>query len=43
MAAGLVRKEDGEIHMTGYGRIVTKQIVYFIFMKKHEKFFEDIR
>ena len=34
MAAGLVRKEDGEIHMTGYGRIVTKQIVYFI---SHEK------
>jgi predicted transcriptional regulator len=41
MAAGLVRKEDGEIHMTGYGRIVTKQIAYFIFMKKHEKFFEE--
>jgi predicted transcriptional regulator len=41
MAAGLVRKEDGEIHMTGYDRIVTKQIAYFIFMKKHEKFFEE--
>jgi predicted transcriptional regulator len=41
MIAGLVRRgEDGKIHLTGYGRLVTKQIAYFIFMKKHEKFFE---
>jgi predicted transcriptional regulator len=41
MAAGLVSREDGEIHVTEYGRIVTKQIPYFIFMKKHRKYFEE--
>jgi predicted transcriptional regulator len=41
MVAGLVRREDGKIHLTEYGRLVTKQIAYFIFMKKHEKFFES--
>ena len=40
MVAGLVRRsEDGKIHLTEYGRLVTKQIPYFIFVKKHEKFF----
>ena len=41
MVAGLVRREDGKIHLTEYGRLVTKQIAYFTFMKKHEKFFES--
>ena len=41
MVAGLVRREDGKIHLTEYGRLVTKQIAYFIFMKKHEKFFRS--
>jgi predicted transcriptional regulator len=42
MSAGLVRRrEDGKIHLTEYGRLVTKQIAYFTFMKKHEKFFES--
>jgi predicted transcriptional regulator len=41
MVAGLVRREDGKIHLTEYGRLVTKQIAYFIFMKKHEKFFKS--
>jgi predicted transcriptional regulator len=41
MVAGLVRREDGKIHLTEYGRLVTKQIAYFIFIKKHEKFFES--
>jgi predicted transcriptional regulator len=43
MATGLVRREDGSLHLTEYGRIVTKQIPYFIFMKKHSKFFEEHR
>jgi predicted transcriptional regulator len=38
---GLLRRENGEIHLTEYGRIVTKQIPFFIFMKKHRKFFEE--
>ena len=38
---GLTRREDGSLHLTEYGRIVTKQIPYFIFMKKYEKFFES--
>jgi predicted transcriptional regulator len=38
---GLVKREDGKIYLTEYGRIVTKQIPYFIFMKKHRKFFEE--
>jgi predicted transcriptional regulator len=42
MVAGLIRRrEDGKIHLTQYGRLVTKQIAYFIFMKKHGKFFES--
>jgi predicted transcriptional regulator len=41
MIARLVRREDGEIHLTEYGRVVTKQIPYFIFMKKHAKYFEE--
>ncbi len=42
MVAGLVkRREDGKIHLTEYGRLVTKQIAYFTFMKKYEKFFEE--
>ncbi len=41
MATGLVRREDGSLHLTEYGRIVTKQIPYFIFMKKYGKFFEE--
>jgi len=43
MDAGLVsrRGEDGKIHLTEYGRLVTKQIPYFNFMKKYEKFFEE--
>jgi predicted transcriptional regulator len=42
MGGGLVRKrEDGKIHLTEYGRLVTKQIAYFTFIKKHEKFFES--
>jgi predicted transcriptional regulator len=38
---GLVKREDGKIYLTEYGRIVTKQIPYFVFMKKHRKFFEE--
>jgi predicted transcriptional regulator len=38
---GLTRREDGSLHLTEYGRIVTKQIPYFIFMKKHANFFES--
>ena len=38
---GLVKRENSEIHLTQYGRLVTKQIPYFIFMKKHVKFFES--
>ena len=38
---GLVKREDGEIHLTEYGRIVTKQIPYFVFMKKHREFFKE--
>jgi predicted transcriptional regulator len=38
---GLLRRGNGEIHLTEYGRIVTKQIPFFIFMKKHRKFFEE--
>src|SRR5918992_2039747 len=38
---GLLRRENGEIHLTEYGRLVTKQIPYFVFMKKHRKFFEE--
>jgi predicted transcriptional regulator len=38
---GILRRENGEIHLTEYGRIVTKQIPFFIFMKKHRKFFEE--
>jgi predicted transcriptional regulator len=42
MVAGLVkRREDGKIHLTEYGRLVAKQIAYFTFLKKHEKFFEE--
>ncbi len=41
MEAGLVRKEDGALYATEYGKLLTKQISYFIFMKKHSKFFED--
>ena len=41
MTTGLVRKKDGSLHLTEYGRIVTKQILYFIFMKKYDKFFEE--
>jgi len=41
MDTGLVRREDGSLHLTEYGRIVTKQIPYFIFMKKYGKFFEE--
>jgi predicted transcriptional regulator len=41
MAADLVRREDSSLHLTEYGRIVTKQIPYFIFMKKYGKFFEE--
>ena len=33
MTTGLVRKKDGSLHLTEYGRIVTNQILYFIFMK----------
>lgn len=40
---GLVKRrgEDGKIHLTEYGRLVIKQIPYFVFMKKYEKFFEE--
>jgi predicted transcriptional regulator len=38
---GLTRREDGSLHLTEYGRIVTKQIPYFIFMKKHGEFFQE--
>jgi predicted transcriptional regulator len=41
MDTGLVRREDGAIHLTEYGRIVTKQIPYFVFVKEHGKFFEE--
>jgi predicted transcriptional regulator len=38
---GLVKRENVEIRLTEYGRLVTKQIPYFVFMKKHRKFFEE--
>ena len=38
---GLVRRDDRAVHLTEYGRIVTKQIPYFIFIKEHGKFFEE--
>jgi predicted transcriptional regulator len=42
METGLVRKnEDGAIHLTEYGRIVVKQVPYFVFMKNHAKFFAE--
>jgi predicted transcriptional regulator len=41
MDTGLVRKEDGAVHLTEYGRIVTKQIPYFIFIKEHGEFFGE--
>jgi predicted transcriptional regulator len=41
MDIGLVRRDDGAVHLTEYGRIVTKQIPYFIFIKEHGKFFEE--
>ncbi len=42
MDAGLVRRrEDGEVHSTEYSRLITRQIPYFIFMRKYEKFFES--
>ncbi|MDQ4101220.1 MAG: DUF1724 domain-containing protein [Thermoproteota archaeon] len=42
MEAGLVRRrEDGKVHSTEYGRLITKQIPYFSFMRKNEKFFES--
>lgn len=39
--AGLVRRDDSLFRLTEYGRIVIKQISYFLFMKKHNRFFED--
>jgi predicted transcriptional regulator len=39
--AGLVRRDDSLFRLTEYGRIVIKQISYFLFMKKHSRFFED--
>ena len=42
MEAGLVKKkEDGAIYLTEYGRIIVKQVPYFIFMKKHARYFEE--
>lgn len=39
--AGLVKRGDGTVALTEYGRLVLKQMPYFQFMKKHAKFFED--
>ena len=39
--AGLVARNDGTFQVTEFGRMVTMQIPYFLFIKKHSKFFED--
>lgn len=39
--ADLVERGDGMFHITEFGRIVTGQIPYFLFAKKHSAFFND--
>ena len=39
--AGLVERNDGTFQVTEFGRMVTMQIPYFLFIKRHSKFFED--
>src|SRR5919201_4895423 len=39
--AGLVERGDGIFHITEFGRMVTGQIPYFLFAKKHRAFFTD--
>jgi predicted transcriptional regulator len=39
--AGLVERGDGTFHITEFGRMVTGQIPYFLFAKKHNAFFKD--
>lgn len=39
--AGLVERGDGTFHITEFGRIVTRQIPYFQFAKKHMAFFKE--
>jgi predicted transcriptional regulator len=42
--AGLVRRggdDGGAFHLTESGRLVTKQIPYFLVIKKYKEFFED--
>jgi predicted transcriptional regulator len=39
--AGLVERCDGTFQITEFGRMVTGQIPYFLFAKKHRAFFTD--
>jgi len=39
--AGLVERADGTFRITEFGRMVTGQIPYFLFAKKHRAFFKD--
>lgn len=38
MGAGLVERNDGMLHITESGRMVTRQIGYFQFVEKHSRF-----
>lgn len=38
--SGLVRRDDGTFRLTEFGKAVTRQVPYFLFMKNHGKFFE---
>jgi predicted transcriptional regulator len=39
--AGLAERGDGTFHITEFGRMMTMQIPYFLFAKKHRMFFAD--
>ena len=39
--SGLVKRDDGTFRLTEFGRAVTRQIPYFLFMKNHSEFFEE--
>jgi predicted transcriptional regulator len=41
MDAGLVRRDDGTFRPTEFGKAVTRKIPYFLFMKRHARFFEE--
>ncbi|MDQ4101673.1 MAG: helix-turn-helix domain-containing protein, partial [Thermoproteota archaeon] len=41
MEGDLVKKEEREFYLTEFGKIVTKQIAYFILIKRLSNFLED--